>query len=161
MRNSTSFVSGHPYYPSSIKGRKQSPEHKRKRSLSMLGKNKGKKRSLAFRLNLSSRFSGSSSPLWRGGVWQGNKIIRKRIEYRLWREAVFARDCWTCQKTGIIGGKIEAHHLMNFSSNPELRFSIDNGITLSRSSHKEFHRIYGKYNNTKEQMEKFLSRKEK
>jgi len=97
---------------------------------------------------------------WNKGL--GNKTpkdkkIRKSIEYSLWREAVFARDNWTCQKTGVKGGRLHPHHIYNFAQYPELRFAIDNGITLSEKSHIEFHKKYGKTNNTKEQIIEFLS----
>jgi len=36
------------------------------------------------------------------------------------------------------------------------RFAIDNGITLSKKSHKEFHDKYGQENNTREQLIQFL-----
>ena len=81
-----------------------------------------------------------------------NKRIRQSIEYRLWREAVFARDNWTCQKYKIKGGKLHPHHILNFAEYPELRFAIDNGITLSRKAHLEFHKEYGFRNNTKKQI---------
>jgi len=93
---------------------------------------------------------------WKGGITPENMKIRKSIEYRLWREAVFARDNWTCQKYGIQGGKLHPHHIYNFADYPELRFAIDNGITLSKKAHQEFHKIYGKRNNTKSQLEEFL-----
>jgi hypothetical protein len=38
-------------------------------------------------------------------------------------------------KTGKQGGKLVAHHILNFSSHPELRFMIDNGA-LSIESHR-------------------------
>ena len=95
---------------------------------------------------------------WKGGITPENIKIRLSIEYRLWREVVFARDNWTCQKTGIKGGNLTAHHIQNFAQFPELRFAIDNGITLSEKAHKEFHKKYGKINNTKEQLNEFFTK---
>ena len=93
---------------------------------------------------------------WKGGISPKSKIIRMSIEFRLWREAVFARDNWTCQKYKERGVKLHPHHIKNFSEYPELRFAIDNGITLSEKAHKEFHKKYGKKNNTIEQLNEFL-----
>ena len=93
---------------------------------------------------------------WKGGVSPKQKRIRRSIEFRLWREVVFARDNWTCQKYRIKGVKLHPHHIQNFAQFPELRFAIDNGITLSEKAHKEFHAKYGRRNNTKEQLEEFL-----
>jgi 5-methylcytosine-specific restriction endonuclease McrA len=60
---------------------------------------------------------------------------------KLWREAVFARDKWTCQDCGDKkGGNLEAHHIKSFAEFPELRFAIDNGITLCKDCHKIIHR---------------------
>ena len=74
---------------------------------------------------------------------------------RLWREAVFARDNWTCQKCQIKGGKLHPHHVRNFSEIIELRTSIENGITFCEKCHKIFHKIYGVRNNTLEQVKEF------
>jgi len=86
-----------------------------------------------------------------------NHKIRTSIEYQLWQNSVFARDNWTDQKTGVRGIELHAHHIQNFSSHPELRFAIDNGITLSKESHKLFHKLYGRKNNTMEQLQEFLT----
>jgi hypothetical protein len=101
-------------------------------------------------------YRGKKNSTWKGGVTPKNKIIRKSLEYKLWRNAVFERDNWTCQKYKIRGGKLHPHHIKNFSEFPELRFAIDNGITLSERAHKEFHIKYGVKNNTLEQIIKFL-----
>jgi len=97
---------------------------------------------------------------WKGGINPTNDTIRKSLEYKLWNDAVFARDGYICQKTGTKGGKLHSHHILNFSSHPELRFAINNGITLSEKSHKEFHKIYGNKNNTREQLLEFLGKDE-
>jgi len=117
---------------------------------------KGQKMSDATKKKMSERMKGNKYA-WKNGNSPENKIIRQSIEYRLWREAVFARDNWTCQKTGIKGGKLHPHHIQNFAQYPELRFAIDNGITLSEKAHKEFHKKYGIKNNTKEQIKEFIN----
>lgn len=104
----------------------------------------------------SESLRGDKCYLWKGGVTLKNKIIRSNIEIRLWREKVFKRDNYTCQKTKVKGKRLEAHHIQNFADFPELRFDVDNGITLSEKAHDKFHRIYGKKNNTKEQLIEFL-----
>jgi len=100
---------------------------------------------------------GINHPRWKGGVNSKNHRIRGRVKYRLWREAVFIRDNWTCQKTGIRGKYLHPHHIQNFAQYPKLRFAISNGITLSKKSHRKFHEIYGTKNNTQKQLEEFLS----
>lgn len=120
--------------------------------------NKWKKMPLSFSINQSKNRVWENSAHWKGWLTPENKRIRHAIEYRLWRESVFARDNWTCQKTWQIGGKLRCHHIKNFAQYPELRFAIDNGITLSHESHKEFHKIYGIKNNTQEQLNQFLDK---
>ena len=93
---------------------------------------------------------------WKGGITPINQQIRVSLEFKLWRKSVFERDNFTCQKTGIQGGKLVAHHINNFADFPELRTSIENGITLSEKIHREFHKKYGRKNNTREQLNKFI-----
>ena len=59
---------------------------------------------------------------------------------KAWRKAVFERDSYKCQKCGKIGGKLNAHHIKPFSLYPDLRFDIDNGITLCKECHIELHK---------------------
>jgi hypothetical protein len=103
--------------------------------------------------------TGKNSRNWKGGITPINFKIRNSIQYKLWRDAVYASDGYTCQKTGIKGGKLQAHHILNFGEHPKLRFAIDNGITLSRKEHHLFHHIYGKTHNTKSQIEQFIGHK--
>lgn len=154
-------------------GKKLSEEHKEKLRIAHLGKkmsadaiaktvaaNMGRKNSIESRIKMRAAAKrGDQHPNWTGG--QGTpeyKRIRKSLEYKLWREAVFQRDGFTCQKTRAKGGKLHPHHILNFSEYVDLRFSVDNGITLSEEAHKEFHRIYGSSNNTREQLEEFINK---
>jgi hypothetical protein len=93
---------------------------------------------------------------WKGGINPENDTIRKSLEYKLWHKSCLERDNFTCQISGQKGRDIVVHHINNFADFPELRFAIDNGITLSEKTHKEFHKKYGRSNNTKEQLEEFL-----
>jgi hypothetical protein len=71
-----------------------------------------------------------------------NKLIRNSQEYKDWRMKVFRRDNWTCQKCGAKSKKneyvlIEAHNIKPFAKFPELRFEIDNGLTLCKDCHNQ------------------------
>jgi 5-methylcytosine-specific restriction endonuclease McrA len=100
--------------------------------------------------------SGEGTSNWQGGITPLNYKIRNSIEFRLWRESVFARDNWICQKCNDRGSKIQAHHIQNFAQYSELRFAIDNGITLCRECHILFHKKYSKKNNNIIQIKEFI-----
>jgi len=97
----------------------------------------GKKMSVEIRKKLSESHKGEKSSFWRGGITPKNTKIRNSIEMSLWREAVFLRDSYTCQKCGVRGGKLHSHHIKSFAQYPELRFAINNGQTLCRECHKK------------------------
>ena len=97
--------------------------------------NLGKHPSEKTRNKMSESRKGKNNPCWKGGITSKNHIIRRSIEFRLWREAVFARDNWTCQGCNRRGVSLNAHHLKSFAEFPELRFAIDNGQTLCEKCH--------------------------
>jgi 5-methylcytosine-specific restriction endonuclease McrA len=106
------------------------------------------------RKRVSERVKGEKHPNWKGGK---TKEYRASKEIQLWRKAILQRDNFTCQKCGQKGGKLVAHHIFNWVDFPELRFAIDNGITLCEGCHNLFHKKYGKRNNTRSQLEEFLN----
>lgn len=65
---------------------------------------------------------------------------RYSSQYKRWRFDVYSRDKFTCQKCGDKkGGNLNAHHIKPFADHPELRFDVDNGITLCEGCHKKEH----------------------
>lgn len=100
---------------------------------------------------------GKDNPNWQGGITDEDQKQRNSIEMKEWREKVFKRDNYTCQKYKTRGGQLHPHHIKNFAQYPDLRLNIDNGVTLSEKAHKEFHRIYGIKNNNIKQLSEFLN----
>lgn len=107
---------------------------------------------------LKGKYVGVNSPSWKSSISNEERQIgRKYPEYYEWREAVYKRDNYTCQICGQVKGDINAHHLESYNSNPKLRTTLSNGITLCKKCHLDFHHQYGKGNNTKEQFEEFIN----
>lgn len=104
-------------------------------------------------LNTKQKMKISSSGIlasnWKGGISPLNKILRRSLKYRTWREAVFKRDNYTCVLCGARNGNgkyIELHpdHIKPFSRFPELRYEISNGRTLCIECHKKTDTYGGK-----------------
>lgn len=57
-------------------------------------------------------------------------------QYRYWMLGVKKRDCWKCKMNNKdCIGRLEAHHILNWIDYPELRYEINNGITLCVAHH--------------------------
>lgn len=77
-----------------------------------------------------------------------------------WVKAILVRDNYTCCISGQQGGRLAAHHLNSRTNYPELKFDLNNGITISADLHNEFHRRPGcKRNPTAEQFLIFYQEK--
>ncbi len=112
-------------------GKKHSEATRKKMRLAHIGKKRPKEVIEKMRLRIG-RLSGN----WKGGVTSINMRVRKSLEYKLWREAVFKRDNCICIWCGQRGGKLNADHIKPFALFPELRFAIDNGRTLCEDCHR-------------------------
>ena len=148
------------------KGKKHTPEARAKmkaaRATQVLkpwseeSKDKLRKSMEKYREYYSDLFKGEKTHLWKGGITPVNALIRTTSEFKVWRVAVFVRDNRTCQKCKVHDKHIQAHHIQTFSQNEELRFNVDNGITLCFDCHVLFHQLYGKQDNTYSQIFEFL-----
>jgi hypothetical protein len=99
-------------------GRKFSQEHRKKLSAAKYG------------------FRGEQHWNWKGGYSSAYRL-RRSSDYKNWRTAVFLRDNFTCQKCGDKNIYVTAHHIKSFSHYPELRFDINNGMTLCEECHSQ------------------------
>ena len=61
---------------------------------------------------------------------------RNDSAYREWSKSVKKRDNWKCKiNNKDCFGKVIAHHILGWSLYPELRYQINNGITLCQAHH--------------------------
>ena len=115
--------------------------------------NKGKKYRIGKHLTYEQRqnisngtkvhtLKGKDHPRWKGGISPENQRARYSFRMKEWRHNVFERDHYICQQCGYTKGKILiAHHIKYFSQFPELRFDVNNGITLCRNCHGLIHSV--------------------
>jgi hypothetical protein len=122
--------------PGPNKGKPVGEETKRKLSLTITGTHLSKKRE-------SIGMRGEKHWNWKGGVTAQIDKLRKSDEYKQWRESVYRRDKWTCQRCGRKIKPITAHHIKSFTGFPDLRFEVTNGTTLCRSCHIKEHAEIG------------------
>lgn len=102
---------------------------------------------------------GELNPQYNPNLTDEERIVnRDYLEYTNWRDEVYKRDDYTCQKCGQRKGDINAHHLDGYHWDKEHRTDINNGVTLCVSCHKSFHKTYGNHDNTKEQYEEWISK---
>lgn len=56
--------------------------------------------------------------------------------HKQWSRDVKNRDGWKCKiSNGDCSGRLESHHILNWSNHIELRYEINNGITLCHFHH--------------------------
>lgn len=79
-------------------------------------------------------------PNWKGGISRVYKNGYYSTAYKKWREKIFEKDNYTCQKCGAqsaIGERtyLTPHHIKLFAKYPDLRYEVTNGITLCENCH--------------------------
>lgn len=118
----------HPWMKGFFKGRKHSEESKKIMSEVRLGKKLPESTVLKMKqLTGEKRYN---------YITDRTKLVvsdKKHLDgrYRDWMKAVKNRDGWKCQiSNGDCSGQLEAHHILPWRDYPELRYQVNNGITL-------------------------------
>lgn len=103
-------------------------------------------------------FKGENHPSYNPNLSNEERIItRKFYAYVEWRNNIYKRDDYKCRCCGdSTGHNLNAHHILNYSEHPEQRLLLENGITLCKKCHKDFHDTYGYKHNNKKQLDNFL-----
>ncbi len=106
--------------------------------------------------------SGKNAWNWNPNLDQKERKHRRNKDgLSKWRNSVFKRDNYVCQKCKNKSPKgnpviLNAHHIYNYISHINLRIDISNGIILCNKCHSKFHVLYGYKDNNKQQLNEFL-----
>lgn len=80
---------------------------------------------------------GPKNPNWRGGI-QLKHPERNRYRSKMWVKAVKDRDGWKCVECDA-ETRLHAHHIKGWRDRPDLRYDMDNGLTLCHECHVMAH----------------------
>jgi len=109
--------------------------------------NLGKQFTQEHKDKIAEAVSGKNNGKWEGGKTKECLRIRMIFQHKTfrWKQKILFRDNFICQNTNcphcknIKSLNLEAHHIKSFLYFPELRFNIDNGITVCKKYHSFLH----------------------
>lgn len=107
-------------------------------------------------LDNSVQLKGENHPNWKGGISGERRRNMQTKVYKTWRTKIYERDNYTCQKCKQVGYKLRAHHIESYAEHENKRCDVDNGVTLCDKCHLKFHKIYGRNNINRNQLDEFL-----
>lgn len=88
----------------------------------------------------AGKHSGTKCHLYKPELSYAERLgERNLVELRVWRKSVISRDNGTCDICGSQENPA-AHHLNSWTTHPDERFIVENGITLCKTDHNKFHR---------------------
>mgnify|MGYP001596938537 CR=1 FL=1 len=90
------------------------------------------------RISKNKERSGEHHYRWikeRNEVKIGDRTLHDPLS-KQWRKQVIGRDNWSCRiADNNCDGRLEAHHILRWVDSPDLRYDINNGITLCHAHH--------------------------
>lgn len=139
------FCSKNCHYKSII-GRKLTEDHARKIRDSLKGKMPKNIDLLHYdkkiRAKVTEKITGEKNYAWIKDRELALAISKRRREerndaaYFLWRRRVYRRDERKCRlENNDCWGKLVVHHILSWKDYPELRYDLNNGITLCKFHH--------------------------
>jgi len=87
-------------------------------------------------------FTGENNPRWKGGITPEHLKIRWSVKMKNFKIEILKRDNYTCKSCGRCrktGDRVilNVHHLKSFAIHKELRFDMNNVITLCQECHRK------------------------
>jgi hypothetical protein len=71
--------------------------------------------------------------------WNGNPRRKHPGRHAAWARRVISRDRATCQRCGVTGVEMHAHHVKSYIDHPQMRWDVTNGETLCYRCHWNEH----------------------
>jgi len=97
---------------------------------------KGKKLSEETKKKIGNSNRGENNWNWKGGIKVRGKSTLNTTDYRIWRMSVLKRDNFKYKISNPdCKGQLQTHHILRWAEHPELRYEVNNGITLCRFHH--------------------------
>ena len=130
-----------------VSGSKHTEDSLKKIAKNRKGKNLGNKSAKGYhhtndaKLRNSKSHSGENAYQWIKDrsllqKYGDSNLDRRSSAYREWRKLVKNRDNWECRISNQdCFGKLIVHHILGWTEFPELRYEVNNGITLCQFHH--------------------------
>jgi HNH endonuclease/NUMOD3 motif len=119
-------------FPNRKKPKPFTAEHRANLSKALMGKN-------TWSRGRTVAYAGEKHHAWVDGRSRSREQERstemKHGKYREWRRRVFERDGFRCRVCHA-KGTMNSHHIKTYRKFPELRYELDNGITLCPPCHR-------------------------
>lgn len=144
-------------FPSKFKGlTKETSRRCKSISEKLIGHSVSKETRKKISLSNRGKNIGINNGNWNGGSTSLYMLIRRCSYMKKWRNKIFHRDNYTCQKcNNKCSGHLNAHHIIEFkkildknninnftkAKDCEELWDISNGITLCEKCHKEIHYV--------------------